>query len=265
MRRNGPVALLFHTLFVVFIAAPLVAVILVSFTAKGYLSMPFDGASLRWYRALLDAPEFLRAFKTSLILGIASATLAIILAVPAAMAIARWSFRGRDAINAALLSPLLIPHIVLGVAFLRFFTDLGLYGTITGLVAAHVVIVLPYALRLTLATAAGIDPKLEQAAASLGAKPATVFRRITLPLILPGVVSGWLLAFLNSFDELTMTALLTSPSTETLPVRLYLHIEETIDPLVASVSSLLIFGALLLMVLLDRFYGLDRVFVGKSL
>lgn len=264
MRRNGPLALVFHTAFVAFIAAPLVAVGLVSFTDKAYLSMPFDGASLRWYAALLDAPAFLHAFQISLALGAASATIAIILAVPAALALSRLDFRGREAINALLLSPLLIPHVVLGVAFLRFFGGIGLYGTLVGLIMAHVVIVLPYALRLTIATASGMDPRLEQAAASLGARPFPVFRRITLPIILPGVVSGWILAFLTSFDELTMTAFLASPSTVTLPVRLYLHIEETIDPMVASVSTLLIVGALALMLVIDRVYGLDRVFVGKG-
>ncbi|WP_417766662.1 ABC transporter permease [Stappia sp.] len=263
MRRNGPIALAFHTLFVMFIAAPLVAVALVSFTDKAYLSMPFDGASLRWYVALLNEPAFLSALQTSIVLGAISATIAIVLAVPAALALTRAQFAGKEAINAALLSPLLIPHVVLGVAFLRFFSGLGLYGNFGALVAAHVVIVLPYALRLTVATSSGMDVKLEQAAASLGARPWVIFRRVTLPVILPGVVSGWILAFLQSFDELTMTAFLSSPSTVTLPVRLYLHIEETIDPLVASVSTVLIVGALALMAVLDRIYGLDNIFIGK--
>ncbi len=263
MKKNGPLALAFHTLFVLFIAAPLVAVALVSFTDKAYLSMPFDGISLRWYVALLNEPAFLNALYTSVLLGAISATIAIVLAVPAALALTRTHFAGKEAINAALLSPLLIPHVVLGVAFLRFFSGLGLYGSFGALVAAHVVIILPYALRLTVATATGMDVRLEQAAASLGAHPGMVFRRVTLPIILPGVVSGWVLAFLQSFDELTMTAFLASPSTVTLPVRLYLHIEETIDPLVASVSTVLIVGALGLMAVLDRIYGLDKIFIGK--
>jgi putative spermidine/putrescine transport system permease protein len=264
MSRNGPFALAFHVLFIAFICAPLVAVCLVSFTDKGYLSMPFDGASLRWYRALLQAPEFARALHASLVLGVASASIALVLAVPAALALARWQFAGREAINSALLSPMLVPHVVLGVAFLRFFTDVRLNGTMIGLVLAHVVIVLPYALRLTLAASTNLDRALEHAALSLGAPPRTAFRRITLPLILPGVASGWILAFIHSFDELTMTAFIAAPSTVTLPVRLYLHIEETIDPLVASVSTLLIVGAILIMVLLDRLYGLDRILVGKQ-
>ena len=263
MRTNGFLALLFHTLFVCFIAAPLVTVVLVSFTDKGFMSMPFDGASLRWYWALLEAPEFIRALQTSLVLGLVSASIALLFSLPASLAIARYRFPGRGAISSALMSPLLIPHVVLGVAFLRFFTDIGLSGSFTGMVCAHIIIIMPYALRLCLSAADGIDEALEQAAISLGATPWTVFRRITLRLMLPGVVSGWVLAFIHSFDEVTMSAFIASPSLTPLPVALYHRIEDSIDPMVASISSLLIFGAVALMVVIDRFYGLERVFVGK--
>ncbi len=264
MMRNGPLALLFHALFSIFMVAPLVVVCLVAFTDKGYLSMPFDGASFRWFKEILDRPEFIEAFWFSLELGIASATLALILAIPAAMAIGRWNFPGRSALNAFLLSPLMIPHLVLGVAFLRFFSELNINGTYFGLVLAHSLMIMPYALRLVLASTSGIDPTLEHAAQSLGASNWTTFKRITLPLLLPGIASGWVLAFITSFDELTMSVFLSSPSTTTLPVRMYLHIEETIDPLVASVSTMLILMTLILMALLDRVFGLERLMVGKG-
>ncbi|WP_343715355.1 ABC transporter permease [Inquilinus sp.] len=262
MRRNGPLALAFHALFIGFILAPLAMVCLVSFTDKAYLSLPFDGASLRWYLALAKQPDFLRALRLSLMVAATSATLAAALALPAALAIARRDFPGRDAINAVLLSPLLVPHVVLGVAFLRFFTGIGLSGGMPALVLAHTLVILPFALRLTMAACAGLDGRVEQAAASLGARPFTVFRRMTLPLLAAGLSSGWILAFIHSFDELTMTAFIASPSTTTLPVWLYLQIEETITPLVASVSTLLIAGALAAMVVLERLYGLDRILAG---
>ncbi|MCW0161121.1 ABC transporter permease [Burkholderia pseudomallei] len=260
MRKNGPFALAFHGLFLLFLAAPLITIVLVSFTAKGYLAMPFDGASLRWYRAVFDAPEFGEALRISLLLGVVSASIALTLAVPAALALTRWSFPCREAIHGALMSPLLIPHIVLGVAFLRFFTRVGLSGTFVGMVLAHVVIVMPYAMRLCLTSAGDIDHALEQAAMSLGASVFGVFRRITLRLLLPGVVSGWMLAFIHSFDELTMSAFISSPSLTPLPVRLYLRIEDTVDPMVAAVSTLLIVGALVLILAIDRLVGLDRLF-----
>lgn len=264
MSRNGPLAILFHTAFVVFMLAPLVVVCLVAFTPEGYLSLPGRVWSLRWFRAILDYPEFLRAFRDSLWLAALSSTVAIGLAVPAALAIARYRFPGREAMTALFMSPLMVPHVVLGIAFLRFFTQIGLSGTFLGLVLSHIIVIIPFALRLVLAASYGIDRRIEHAAISLGASPAVVFRRVTLPLILPGVVSGWLLAAINSFDEVTMTVFIASPATTTLPVRMFLYIQDNIDPLIAAVSACLIALTAILLMALDRLFGLDRLFVGTG-
>ena len=264
MSRNGPVALSFHAAFVTFMVAPIVIVCLVAFTPEGFLSIPTTEWSLRWFRAIARYPEFVEAFWSSLILGAASSVVAIVLSVPAALAVSRYRFRGRDAVTALFLSPLMIPHVVLGIAFLRFFTQVGIGGTFTGLLLAHVVIVFPFALRLVLASAVGLDRALENAAISLGATGFTVFRRVTLPLILPGVVSGWMLAFIQSFDEVTMTVFIATPGASTLPVRMFLYIQDNIDPLVASVSALVIAVTIVFMLLLDRLYGLDRLLSGKG-
>lgn len=264
MSRNGPLALTFHALFIAFVLAPIVIVCAVAFTPEGYLSLPTNGLSLRWFRAIADYPEFVRAFRDSLWLAALSSTIAVVLCVPAALAIARYRFAGREAVLAFFMSPLMIPHVVLGIAFLRFFTVIGIGGTFIGLVLAHIVIVMPFALRLVLAASTGLDRAVEHAAVSLGASPFTMFRRVTLPLILPGVVSGWVLAFITSFDEVTMTVFIASPATTTLPVRMFLYIQDNIDPLVSSVSAVLIFLTALVMIALDRLYGLDRLFVGAG-
>ena len=264
MNKNPLPLVIFHWMFAIFMLAPLVMVVLVSFTDKGYIAMPFDGASWRWYRAILDAPDFIDAFWRSLGLAAASATLATVLAVPAGMAIAWNRFAGRDVVLSLLLSPLMVPHVVLGIALLRFLTQLGGASTMWGLTAAHTVIILPYVLRLVVAAATGFDRSVAQAAQSLGASTWTVFWRVELPLIVPGVAGGWVIAFINSFDELTMSIFVASASTETLPVKMYNHIAHTINPLLTSVSTVLIFLTLVLMIVLDRFYGLDRVLAGKS-
>ena len=264
MRRNGPLALAFHAIFVVFILAPIVVVCAMAFTPEGYLSLPTKGLSLRWFRAILDYPEFLRAFRDSLWLAALSSTIAIGLAVPAALAIARYRFPGREAMTALFLSPLMIPHVVLGIAFLRFFSQIGLSGSFLGLTLSHIIVVLPFALRLVLAASYGIDQRIEHAAISLGANSFVTFRRVTLPLIMPGVVSGWVLAFINSFDEVTMTVFIASPSTTTLPVRLFLYIQDNIDPLVSSISASLILMTAVVMIVLDRLFGLDRLFLGSA-
>ncbi|TFW10478.1 ABC transporter permease [Oxalobacteraceae bacterium OM1] len=264
MRKNGFFSLIYHAIFIAFILAPLLAVVAVSFTDKGFISMPTNGLSLRWFRAILDAHDIVDAFWLSLWLGLASATIAVALAVPGALALTRYRFAGRGALMGFFLSPLMIPQVVLGVAFLRFFTDIGVSGSFVGLVLTHVVIVLPYALRLVLASATGLDRDAERAALSLGASRWTAMRRIVLPLILPGLVGGWMLAFMQSFDELTMTVFVSTPGTTTLPVAMYNQITQNIDPLVASVSTVLIVGTLVLMILLDRIVGLDRVLIGKG-
>jgi putative spermidine/putrescine transport system permease protein len=254
----------FHILFAGFMLAPLVVVILVAFTDKGYVAMPFDGASLRWFRAILANQDFIDAFYRSAALAAAAATLALVFALPAGMAIAWHQFKGRETLLGLLLAPLMVPHIVLGIAMLRFLTQVGAAGTMTGLVLAHAVVVTPYVLRLVVAGATGFDRSVAQAAESLGAPPWTVFARVELPLILPGIAGGWMLAFINSFDELTLSVFVASPSTQTLPVKLYAYITNTIDPLLASISTVMIVLTFALMMILERFYGLDRVLGGRS-
>ena len=264
MQRNGPIALMFHTLVVSFVLAPLVVICLVAFTPENTLSMPWNGFSLRWFEAIFAHPDFVASFRNSLWLATLSATLAVLLAVPAALAIDRMTFPGRDALNALFLSPLIIPHLVLGVAILRLFALLGATGSFSWLVASHIIIVTPYVMRLVLASLSGLDRSVEAAALTLGAPPQTVFLRVTAPMILPGMTGGWLLAFINSFDELTMSIFVTSPQTVTLPVRMYMYATESIDPMMAAVSALMIALTAVAMLVLDRMFGLDKILVGKN-
>jgi putative spermidine/putrescine transport system permease protein len=262
--RNGPLALLFHGLVVAFMLAPLVVVCLVAFTPTDTLAVPWGAYSLRWFRAVFEHGDLVQSFWNSLGVAVVAATVSVLLAVPAGLAIARHEFPGRQALNGLLMSPLIVPHLVLGVAMLRLFALLDVRGSAWWLTLAHVVIVTPYALRLMVAALAGMDASIEQAAASLGASRWTVFRRITLPLMLPGITGGWMLAFINSFDEVTMSIFITSPQTVTLPVRMYMLATESIDPMMAAVSALIVGLTAAVMVLLDRLYGLDKVLVGQQ-
>ncbi|AMO99602.1 binding--dependent transport system inner membrane component family protein [Collimonas arenae] len=264
MRNNGPIALIFHALVVTFVLAPLLVVCLVAFTPEDTLSLPTHGVSLRWFKAIFEHPDFVQSFYNSLLLALLSATLSLCVALPAGLAIGRLSFAGRDFLNALFLSPLIIPTLVLGVALMRLFASMGVSGSFGWLVVAHVVVISPYVLRLVLAAVVGMDKSAEQAAQSLGAGPWTVFRRVTLPMILPGITGGWLLAFINSFDELTMSIFVTTPATVTLPVRMYMYATESIDPMMASVSALMILITGAAMLILDRVYGLDKVLIGQQ-
>ena len=262
--KNGPVALLFHSLVVAFMLAPLVVVCLVAFTPTDTLAVPWGAYSLRWFRAVFQHSDLVQSFWNSLAVATLAATGSVLLAAPAALAIARHDFAGRQALNGLLMSPLIVPHLVLGVAMLRLFALLDVRGSSTWLTLAHVVIVTPYALRLMVAALTGMDRSIEQAALSLGASRWTTFRRITLPLMLPGITGGWMLAFINSFDEVTMSIFITSPQTVTLPVRMYMLATESVDPMMAAVSALIVALTAAVMIVLDRLYGLDKVLVGQK-
>lgn len=264
MNRNGILALAFNCGFIAFIASPLVAVVLVSFTTHDYISLPYDGLSFRWFAEVIHNGEFTESFFISLGLAALAATLAVVLTVPAALAIARYQFHGRNLLIALLQSPLMVPAVVLGISFLSLLTLAGWNGTFAGLAVCHVVIVLPYILRLSVSAFVGLDRNLESAAVSLGASGFTVFRRITLPLALPGIAAGWALAFITSFDDLTVTIFISSPSVTTLPVRLFARMTETIDPMVAAASTVLMLIAVGAVALLDWIYGIDRVFASSA-
>jgi putative spermidine/putrescine transport system permease protein len=261
--RNGLPALLFHAFVVAFMMTPLVIVCLVAFTPSDTLQVPWGAYSLRWFRAVFEHGDLVQSFWNSLFVAALAATLSVLLAVPAALAIVRYEFPGRQALNGLLMSPLIVPHLVLGVAMLRLFALLEVRGSTLWLTLAHVVIVTPYALRLMVAALSGADRSVEQAALSLGASRWTAFRRVTLPLMLPGITGGWMLAFINSFDEVTMSIFITSPQTVTLPVRMYMLATESIDPMMAAVSALIVGLTAVVMLLLERLYGLDKVLVGS--
>ncbi|WP_433868296.1 ABC transporter permease [Ralstonia wenshanensis] len=263
MQKNGPLALVFNALVIIFMLAPLVIVCIVAFTPEETLTLPTHHFSLRWFDQVLHHPDFVQSFWNSLWLGLAAATLSTALAVPAAMAIVRFRAPGLQYLQGVFLSPLIIPHLVLGVALLRMFSLVGGQGSFGWLIFAHALIVTPYTMRLVMAALVGFDHSVEHAAYSLGASSFTVFRRMTLPMILPGITGGWLLAFINSFDELTMSIFVVSPATVTLPVRMYMYATESLDPMMAAVSALIVFLTLALMLLLDKVYGLDRILIGK--
>lgn len=255
---RSPLAV-YNLLFLSFLVAPVVVVVLVAFTPEGWLKIPTTRFSLRWFRAIAEHPEFIEAFRNSLVIGVAAALLATLLGTQAALAIVRYRFPGRDAVNAFLLSPLMVPTVVTGVSLLYFFTRIGLAATLPGIVAAHVVVTVPYVIRTVSASLAGFDRNLELAAMNLGADRLQTFFRITFPRILPGITAGAIFAFITSFDELTVSLFVTGPRLVTLPIRIYNYITYVTDPLVAAVSAAIVFMTIGAVLLLERLVGLDRL------
>ncbi|MBI1736432.1 MAG: ABC transporter permease [Candidatus Rokubacteria bacterium] len=243
-----------------FVLAPIVVVLLSSLTAAEYTSFPPEGLSLRWYLAIPDHPEFMESFKVSLLVAVVTGTIATALGTLAALVLVRQRFPGRDALNALFLSPLMLPAVILGIALLQFYTMVGITRTPFALVCGHLVITVPYVIRLVSASLAGFDRSLELAAMNLGATPWQAFRRVTVPLIRPGIVAGATFAVIVSFDDVSVALFLAGPHSTTLPVRIFSYIEQTMDPLATAVCSVLIVIALAAVVVIERSIGLGRMF-----
>ncbi|TCT02240.1 ABC transporter permease [Aquabacter spiritensis] len=240
-----------------FLPAPILVVIVSSFSRSGYLRFPPTEFSLRWYGEFLSSPIWLKALGTSTVLavGVALATTAV--AFLAAFATSRLRFPGKGSLELLLLSPLLFPHAAIGVALLGVVAALGWIGTFQAVALAHVILCIPFAYRPILNSMRKMDLALEEAAMSLGAEPAYVFRHVTLPLLRPGLVTALLFSFIISFDEVTVTLFLIGPSVSTLPTQVFAHILESADPVIAAISSFLVLVTVVLVALLDRFVGLE--------
>lgn len=250
-------------LLFVFLLAPVLLVFPMSFSGDSFMSFPPSSWSLRWYEALPQNRVLINALWTSLGLASVVTILSLLIAIPAAYAIARMEFFGREALFALFTAPLLLPSIVLGLAILIVFVGVGLISTFPGLVLAHLVVTLPYALRVLATALSTLPHQVEEAASSLGATPFTVFRRVTLPLMTPGIVAAAALAFLVSFDEVVISLFVVGPRITTLPVELYRYVDTRADPLVAAASVFLILGTVAVVLIVERTMGLNKA-VGKS-
>ncbi|MCC6470420.1 MAG: ABC transporter permease [Alphaproteobacteria bacterium] len=246
----------FNWVMAALMLAPLVLIIWMSFTPAAFFRLPLTEFSLRWYREAFNYPGFLNSFLLSLRLAGVSATLATLLAFLASYGLVRYRFPGRGALEGLFMSPLLVPGVVYGIAMLQFANSLGLYNTFWALVLAHVAIVVPYALRTIHAQLRAVPEDVEWAARTLGATRARTLLRVTLPLCARGVLSGFILAFLISFAEVTVVIFMTGPAYQTLPIRIYNYLTDQIDPTVAAISAMLIVLSLALIVILDRIGGL---------
>ena len=191
-------------------------------------------------------------------LALAATVLAVSLGLPVALVIGRKRFPGRELISALFMSPLILPNIVIGVAILQYASALGWARTFWALLAGHVVMVLPYVLRTTLAALAGVEPSIEEAAQDLGASPALTFFSITLPQIKTGVIAGALFAFIMSWINVEVSIFQTKAELMTLPVKLFNYVQFNVDPLLAAVSSVTIFLAVAAVFVLDLVVGIEK-------
>ena len=238
-----------------FLIAPIFVIMPLSFNAEPYFTYPMPGYSLRWYEVIFgDSPQSIlwqRAIKNSVIIGFSATLLATALGTVAALGLSRANFPFKSVVMAVLISPIVVPIVITAVGMYYFYAQIGLASTIPGIILAHTALGVPFVVITVTATLVGFNQNLIRAGSSLGAGPARVFFKVTLPLILPGVVSGALFAFATSWDEIVVVLFLASVEQHTIPRRMWSGIRELIDPTIAAAATLLIFLSILLMVTME--------------
>lgn len=249
---------LYAALALAFLQLPVIIVMLASVTTTSYLTVPPVGFTLDWYWRVLGDESYGDAILFSLTLAFTATFLSLVFGTAAAYALVRRKVPGSDAITAALMAPLVFPAVVVAVALLQYYTLTGVRGSFAAVAIAHVLITLPYVVRSVLASLAGSDPALEEAARTLGAGGWTAFRMVTLPLIKPGLVAGGIFSFIVSFDNVPVSIFLVSVRQTTLPVKIFTAVEHGIDPGIAAVSTMLIIVTGLCLIVAERWVGFHR-------
>ena len=237
----GAASIRAFTIFVyVFMFAPIMVVVLLSFNSAQFGSFPIEGFSLRWFEELANNAAIVRALKTSLVLAILSSTISTTMGILASLALVRYDFPGKSWINTLLVAPVLIPETVLGVGLLLFMLWLSQPRSFPILLLGHILISLPYVVLVVQARLIGVKRVYEEAAMSLGASRMQTFFAITFPLLLPAVIAGALFAFTISFDNITATVFWRPPGTETVPTQIYGMLRNSISPEINALGTVMI-------------------------
>lgn len=245
---------------IVFLFTPIAIVVLASFTASDFVAFPPEGMSMQWYKDLWNSPEFVESAVTSFQVAVATAMISTVIGSMTAVALSRYSFPGRRLLDLFFSLPLGIPSVVLALALLLIYTKFGLAGTKSGLVAGHTILTTPFVIRLVRASFASYNPNLERAAAGLGAPAWRVVLHVMLPLLRPGIVGGAVFAFILSFDEVVVSLFLSGPAAVTLPVRIFIYLDQSPGPIVLAAGSVLVGLSIVLFIVLESTVGVARAF-----
>ena len=245
----------------IYLIAPMAIVVLLSFSSSALLTFPPPGFSLRWYQNLVDSPAWRDSFAVSVQVMLMTSVLATAIGTMAALALSGRRTAWLAAARGLLLAPLIVPHIVSGAAMYLLLDGWGWVGTLQALVVAHTVLAVPFVVVSVSAALETCDRRLAQAALTLGATPFQAFRRITLPLIRPGILSGFLFAAVLSFDELIVSLFLSTPRTRTVTVQMWNNVFADIDPAITAIATLLLAVSMLLLAV-NAWAGRSRTAAG---
>lgn len=260
MRKSlHPFVLVMGTGVFVFLLAPLVIILGAAFSDTTYLTFPPQGLSLRWFENVLAKQSFINAFQTSLIVATLGTSFALIVGVPVAYALARYRNGLPSWYGSIFFLPVLVPEIVFGFALLKTVIVALELPVMTALLIGHTILAIPYAVRVVGASLAAFDFSAEEAARSLGCSPIKSFFVVILPNIASGIVAAFILAFITSLNDVSISLFLTGPGISTLPIELFTYVEQYFDPSVAAVSVLLMALTVVVMVIVERSLGLSSV------
>lgn len=229
--------------------APILIIILMSFTSVSYFGFPPPGFSLKWYMNIFENEQWISSMLRSLYVALLTTIVSTIIGTIAANGAHKLHFKGKGLFMAIMIAPMIIPVIVVGIALYNSFSSLGLLATLPGLVLAHSIIAIPVVFISVLASLKGVNPNLERAAQNLGSPPVEAFFKVTMPIIKPAILSSALFSFIISFDELVITFFLAGPTTKTLPVKMWEDLRTQIEPTIAAISAILIVGVVLIFIL----------------
>ena len=237
-------------LTILYLVAPTLVIVPMSFSEARILSFPPQGFTLEWYGELAGDRQWTSAIGNSAVVAVLTTILAVVLGTPAALALARGRFLGRTAVNGLVLAPLVIPIVIIAIGMYSLSVHLRISGSLVGLVFAHTALAVPFVIVSVLASLRTMDRNLELAAANLGATPRQTFLRVTLPIIVPGMIAGAIFAFITSWDEVVVSIFLTSARFRTLPVQMWEQVRTAVDPTVAAVATTLFLVTTVLLVIL---------------
>lgn len=238
--RGRPLLVAWCALLSVVLIAPTLVVVPMGFTSAQTFAFPPPGWSTRWYKSFFSNPQWYDAALLSLKVALIVVVLATVLGTAASLAVARGRGRWTGALRSLFLAPMIVPGVITAIGIYIVFLKWHLTETVLGFVLAHTMMALPLVIITVGASLQSLDRSLERAAASLGANPWRTFTGVTLPLIMPGMLTGALFAFLTSFDEAIISLFLSGPSNRTLPVQMYMSVTAEIDPTIAAASTMVI-------------------------
>lgn len=248
----------------VFLLLPIIVVFPLAFNTSSFLSYPLAGFSLQWFETALSGYPWVLAFKNSFVVALCAAALSVLIGGIGALGIATSPKALRAVLTALFVSPLVVPSVVLAVGMAFVFARMQIIGTMWSLVLAHSVIGAPLAFITVAAALKGIDPVLDQAAASLGARRWRRFWTVTLPLAVPGFITGWIFAFIVSFDEVIIALFLSSPHSMTLPIALFGGLRDKLQPTIVAVALLLTLLTAMFLVTLSLMQRFLKKYLGRA-